>query len=195
MTLTFYKGVEFDIWKTRIDLMKIVRRGGRSSASVQLHPSNHLLGVVLGALSCVSCGLWLIIQMKMSERYPSQYSCIALLSVMAAVQTTLFTLCTERDWRGLVSGMMISVITWCVRMRGPFFVSVFNPLMLVMVALASSLLLNERLNVGSVAGAVLIVAGFYTVLWGKGKEIKWLNQLVSTAHKALNSMETEDHQD
>uniref|UniRef100_A0A7N0TWT7 EamA domain-containing protein n=1 Tax=Kalanchoe fedtschenkoi TaxID=63787 RepID=A0A7N0TWT7_KALFE len=206
MTLTFYKGVEFDIWKTRIDLMKIVGRGGGSSA----HLSNHLLGVVLGALSWVSYGLWLIIQTKMSERYPCQYSCTALLSVMAAVQATLFALCTERDWSqwslgfnirlfsvfytgALVSGMMISVIAWCVRMRGPLFVSVFNPLMLVMVALASSLLLNERLSVGSVVGAVLIVAGLYIVLWGKGKEMKRLNQLVPTAHKASNSMKTEDH--
>uniref|UniRef100_A0A7N1A7Y4 WAT1-related protein n=1 Tax=Kalanchoe fedtschenkoi TaxID=63787 RepID=A0A7N1A7Y4_KALFE len=62
MTLTFYKGVEFDIWNTHIDLMKIVGRGGGSSASVQPHSSNHLLGAVLGGLSCVSYGLWLIIQ-------------------------------------------------------------------------------------------------------------------------------------
>uniref|UniRef100_A0A7N0VKX6 WAT1-related protein n=1 Tax=Kalanchoe fedtschenkoi TaxID=63787 RepID=A0A7N0VKX6_KALFE len=204
MTLTFYKGVAFDIWKTHIDLMKIVGRGSGSSALVQPHSSNHLVGGVMGALSCVSFGLWLIIQTKMSDRYPCQYSCTAILSVMAAVQATVFALCTERDWSqwrlgfnirlftvlysgSFVSGMMMSVIAWCVRMRGPLFVSVFNPLLLVIVALASSLLLNERLNVGSVIGAVLIVAGLYIVVWGKGKEMK--------RRKASSSMEDEDLQD
>ncbi|CAM8901406.1 unnamed protein product [Rhodiola kirilowii] len=194
MTLTFYKGADFEIWKTHIDLMRMVGRG-RDSASEQHHSSNHVLGAVLGGLSCVSYGLWLIIQTKMSQNYPCQYSCTALLSFMAAVQSTVFGLCTEKDWSqwrlrfdirlltvfysgSLVSGMMISVIAWCVRMRGPLFVSVFNPLMLVLVAVASSLLLEEKLNVGSVLGAVLIVAGLYVVLWGKGKEVKKLNQLV-----------------
>ncbi|CAM8937632.1 unnamed protein product [Rhodiola kirilowii] len=195
MTLTFFKGVEFDIWKTHIDLMKIVGRGDSSSA-VEAHSHNQVLGFLLGGSSCIAFGLWLIIQKKLSDAYPCQYSCTALLSLMAAVQSTVFALCTVQDWSqwrlefdirlftvvysgALVSGMMVSVIAWCIRMRGPLFVSVFSPLMLVMVALASSLLLNEKLSAGSVIGAVLIVAGLYMVLWGKGKELKSLkNQVV-----------------
>ncbi|RZC11747.1 Long-chain-alcohol oxidase FAO2 [Glycine soja] len=63
-------------------------------------------------------------------------------------------------------------------MRGPLFVSISNPLMFVLVAIASSLMLNENLYVGSVVGAVLIVCGLYMVLWGKSKEMKNITQLV-----------------
>lgn len=61
-------------------------------------------------------------------------------------------------------------MAWCVKKRGPLFVSVFSPLMLLMVAVLSSLLLGERLHLGMALGAVLIVMGLYAVLWGKGRE-------------------------
>lgn len=48
----------------------------------------------------------------------------------------------------LGSGVMFTLVAWCVRMRGPLFVSVFNPLLLVIVAIAGSLLLQEKLHVG-----------------------------------------------
>lgn len=48
----------------------------------------------------------------------------------------------------LGSGVMFTLVAWCVRMRGPLFVSVFNPLLLVIVAIAGSLLLEEKLHVG-----------------------------------------------
>lgn len=51
----------------------------------------------------------------------------------------------------VVSGAMICVISWCVHMRGPLFASVFSPLMLVCVALASCTLLNEKLHLGRYA--------------------------------------------
>ncbi|GMP39158.1 hypothetical protein CsSME_00010108 [Camellia sinensis var. sinensis] len=69
-------------------------------------------------------------------------------------------------------------MAWCVQMRGPLFVSVFSPLMLVLVAIAGSLLLDEKLHLGSVIGAGVIVCGLYMVLWGKGKELKRITQLM-----------------
>ncbi|KAH1051843.1 hypothetical protein GYH30_021643 [Glycine max] len=62
--------------------------------------------------------------------------------------------------------------------RGPLYASVFNPLMLV--AIASSLMLDENLYLGSVIGAVLIVIGLYMVLWGKSKEMKKVTDLETT---------------
>jgi hypothetical protein len=61
-------------------------------------------------------------------------------------------------------------MAWCVQQRGPLFVSVFSPLMLLIVAVLSSLLLGEKLHLGTAMGAVLIVMGLYAVLWGKGRE-------------------------
>lgn len=51
--------------------------------------------------------------------------------------------------QGIVaSGIMVIVIAWCVRIRGPLYASIFNPLMLVLVALAGSLMLDENLYLG-----------------------------------------------
>ncbi|KAE9604396.1 hypothetical protein Lalb_Chr11g0071361 [Lupinus albus] len=49
----------------------------------------------------------------------------------------------------VVSRVMVAVISWCVRRRGPLFVSVFSPLMLVVVAaFAGSTILDENLYIG-----------------------------------------------
>ncbi|OWM84940.1 hypothetical protein CDL15_Pgr027727 [Punica granatum] len=56
--------------------------------------------------------------------------------------------------------------------------------MLVLVALAGSMVLDEKLHLGSVLGAGLIVCGLYMVLWGKGKEMKRLNQLMPSTNSS-----------
>jgi len=51
--------------------------------------------------------------------------------------------------QGIVgSGIMVVVIAWCVRMRGPLYASIFNPLLLVLVAIVGSLMLDEKLFLG-----------------------------------------------
>ncbi|KAK7400264.1 hypothetical protein VNO78_11467 [Psophocarpus tetragonolobus] len=192
MLLTFFKGQEINVKTFSTDLLH------QNNQVVTLHTadSGHkFLGVVCGFGSCFSFALWLIIQSKMSKEYPSHHSSTALMSLMAALQATGFALYVEKDWSqwklgstiriisvaytGVVaSGLVVIVIAWCVRMRGPMFVSVFNPLMLVLVAVADSLMLGENLYVGSVIGGVLIVCGLYMVLWGKGKEMEKVNQSV-----------------
>lgn len=46
------------------------------------------------------------------------------------------------------SGLVFAFVSWCVQMRGPLFVSAFNPVMPVLVAIAGSLVLNESLHLG-----------------------------------------------
>ncbi|GJN01245.1 hypothetical protein PR202_ga18496 [Eleusine coracana subsp. coracana] len=137
--------------------------------------------------SCFFYALWLILQARLSREYPFHYSSTALMCLMSTMQSVAFALCYDRDvaqWRlgfdvrllsvvysgVLASGVMLVVLSWCVKRRGPLFASVFNPLMLLVVAVLSSLLLAERLHLGSALGAVLIVMGLYAVLWGKGRE-------------------------
>ncbi|KAK7246808.1 hypothetical protein RIF29_41678 [Crotalaria pallida] len=149
---------------------------------------------------------------KMSKEYPSHHSSTALMSIMGAIQATGFALCIEKDWSqwrlgwsislltaaysGIVaSGLMVNVIAWCVNMKGPVYVSVFNPLMLVLVAIAGSLMLDESLYIGSVIGAVLIMVGLYMVLWGKSKETKKVTHLLvsSEIEVVVASMTVDDH--
>lgn len=56
--------------------------------------------------------------------------------------------------------------------RGPVFVTAFNPLGMVIVAILSTFILREQLNLGRVLGAIVIVVGLYIVLWGKSKDHK-----------------------
>ncbi|KAG2703758.1 hypothetical protein I3760_06G151900 [Carya illinoinensis] len=192
MLLTFYKGAEINVWRTHVNLLHHGEHQTKHLASPR--SENRLLGGILAIGSCFSYASWLIIQAKMSEKYPCHYSSTALMTVMGTIQAVVFALCTERDWNqwklgwnirlltvsysGIVaSGVMVTLIAWCVHMRGPLFVSIFSPLMLVSVAIMGSLVLDEKLHLGSVLGAAMIVCGLYVVLWGKGKEIKKITQL------------------
>ncbi|KAG6646703.1 WAT1-related protein At1g68170-like [Carya illinoinensis] len=202
MLLTFYRGTEINIWSTHVDLLHHGQHqtGGHSAASPE--SENLLLGSILALGGCFSFASWLIIQTKMSERYPCHYSTAALMSVMGAVQSAIFALCMESDWSqwklgwnirlltasfsGIVgSGLAVILIAWCVRMRGPLYVSIFNPLMLVSVAIMGSLVLDEKLHLGTILGSVLIVCGLYAVLWGKRKETKKKTHVASNSSPEL----------
>ncbi|KAM5574687.1 WAT1-related protein [Rosa sericea] len=197
MLLTFYKGVEINIWSTHVDLL---HKSHQPSRHLAAHNSktdfaDRILSCLLALGSSLGYALWLIIQAKMGERYPCYYSSTALMSLMGSIQSVGFALCMERDWNqwklgwnirllavaytGIVAtGISVTIIALCVRMKGPLFVSAFNPLVLVLVAFVGSLLLDEKLHLGSVLGSIIIVGGLYTVLWGKSKDIKMMTQSV-----------------
>ncbi|KAK7302477.1 hypothetical protein RJT34_13367 [Clitoria ternatea] len=193
MMLTFLKGVEINIWTFHINLLH--KKG--HTGTLNGDSGSKILGIFCGLGSCFCFALWLIIQTKMSKEYTGHHSSTALMSLMGAIQATIFALCVEKDWSqwrlgwsirlltaaysGIVaSGVMVVVIAWCVRKRGPLYASIFNPLMLVLVAIAGSLMLDENLYLGSVIGAVLIVIGLYMVLWGKSEEMKKVTHIEIT---------------
>ncbi|XP_021618970.1 WAT1-related protein At1g25270 isoform X2 [Manihot esculenta] len=161
MLLTFYKGVEITIWSTNFHLLK------HSHHQIQKthFAGNHFLGSSLAFGSCISYALWLILQTKISRKYPCYYSNTALMSLMGSIQCVALSLCMDRNWNqwklgwnlrlltvaysGIVtSGLVVTLIAWCVSMRGPVFVASFNPLSLVLIAIAGSLLLEEKLHLG-----------------------------------------------
>ncbi|KAK9989179.1 hypothetical protein SO802_029418 [Lithocarpus litseifolius] len=192
MLFTLYRGVKIDLWSTPVDLLHYDHHQQHVAPS---HPgsSRHVMGTLFCLASSLSYAMWLIIQAKMNERYPCLYSGTALICTISFLQSIVFALCTERDWSqwklswdlrllaaaysGIVcSGVVVAVIAWCIQARGPMFVSIFNPLSLLIVALVGSLVLEEELHLGSILGAVLIVCGLYMVLWGKSREMKMINQ-------------------
>ncbi|KAK8469083.1 hypothetical protein PHAVU_006G210100 [Phaseolus vulgaris] len=204
MVLTFLKGPEIEILSFHINLFN-----NPNTNVVHPHASSGFM-TMFGALasvgSNVSYALWLIIQAKMSERYPSPYSSTALMSLMGALLSVSYAFCVERDltqWRlgwnirlftvayaGIVvSGVMVAVISWCVRTRGPLFVSIFSPLMLVVVAFAGSTILDEKLYLGSIIGSVMIICGLYMVLWGKSKEMRKNERIPSESTDKFDTVE------
>ncbi|TVU16692.1 hypothetical protein EJB05_40267 [Eragrostis curvula] len=190
MLLTFYKGADITPWHSTINLVATLTHGGGGGGHQQQGAAaqeDRVMGSVLVMGSCFFYALWLILQARLSREYPFHYSSTALMCLMSTLQSVAFALCYDRDvaqWRlgldirllsvaysgVLASGVMLVVLSWCVKRRGPLFASVFNPLMLLVVAVLSSLLLAEKLHLGSALGAVLIVMGLYAVLWGKGRE-------------------------
>ncbi|XP_043691129.1 WAT1-related protein At1g68170-like [Telopea speciosissima] len=189
MVLTFYKGTEINIWSTKVDLTRGVGSRVTFTSASHANLGSHILGSLLALGCCFSYAIWLIVQTKMIKRYPCYLSCSALMCMMGSITGVIYALSIERKWEEwklgwnirlwtvayagiMASGLMFTMTTWGVKARGPLFVSVFNPLGLVLVAIVDSLLLNEKLHVGSVVGAALIVVGLYVVLWGKGTEMK-----------------------
>ncbi|XP_022762098.1 WAT1-related protein At1g68170-like [Durio zibethinus] len=199
MLLTFYKGVQINIWPTHFDL---VHHGGHGPSSSHPGSANTLSGALLAFACCITYALWLIIQAKMSKKFPCPYSSTALMCTMGAMQSVVYAVCLERDWSQwkldwnirlltvayagiIVSGLTCTMVTWCVRIKGPLYGSIFNPLMLVLVALAESLFLEAKLYLASILGAVLIVLGLYVVLWGKGKEMKMMKDQLAASRKEV----------
>ncbi|KAG5017181.1 hypothetical protein JHK85_023317 [Glycine max] len=60
----------------------------------------------------------------------------------------------------VVSGLVVIVTAWCVRLRGPLYALVFSLLSLVIVAIFASLMLDENLYVGRVGGVLVVSHAF-----------------------------------
>ncbi|XP_028792328.1 WAT1-related protein At1g25270-like [Neltuma alba] len=207
MLLTLYKGARIPTPSFHVTVLRPLTSHVASSHSSS--GGNTLLGALAAVGGISSFSMWLIVQSKMSKRYPCHYSSTALMSFAASVFSVGFALCSERDWNqwklgwnirlltvayaGLVpAGVNVVMIAWCVHKRGPLFVSVFNPLLLLFLAFVGSFFMDEMLHLGSIIGGVLIVCGLYMVLWGKAKEMKMMNLLdvpSQTLHVSSPSVE------
>ncbi|XP_058735691.1 WAT1-related protein At1g68170-like [Vicia villosa] len=189
MLIIFFKGAEIHIWSSNINLLHPHHNHNDQMESHHNGILKKLLGVSIALASSCSLSLWIIIQAKLNKEYPSQHSNAALMATMGAIQATVIALCIEKDWNQwklgnnlriltvvypgiVVSGLTLIIMNWCIKIRGPLFASIFNPLQLLLVVIAAYLMLDEKLYLGSMLGAIVIVCGLYAVLWGQGREIK-----------------------
>ncbi|KAG6533919.1 WAT1-related protein At1g09380-like [Zingiber officinale] len=189
MLMTFYRGGLIRMrpspihWRYAAEMNSEVGAGGQNMA----------LGAALVIASCLAGSSWFIIHAKMSESFSYPYTSSAMMCFMAGVQCLVLAAITERKasawamgwdirlaasiYAGLIgSGLAVSLMSWCIARRGPLFVSMFSPLLLILVAVLGWAILDEKLYAGSAIGSVLIVVGLYMVLWGKRREIRQLSQ-------------------
>ncbi|XP_049937101.1 WAT1-related protein At1g09380-like isoform X1 [Nymphaea colorata] len=195
MLLTFYKGAKFQLWPVHSQLLHHQADQQHKSGNQQA------LGTIFAVDYALTYAIWLIIQAKMNDRYPHPYSSTALMCLFTAVQSTCIAGVVDRTisaWKlswdvkllttiygaVFVSAMVLSLMSWAVKKRGPVFVSVFSPLSLVITAILVSIFLDETLHLGSVIAAGFIILGLYIVLWGKGKEME---QLIAQLPTQLSS--------
>uniref|UniRef100_M1CWJ0 Auxin-induced protein 5NG4 n=1 Tax=Solanum tuberosum TaxID=4113 RepID=M1CWJ0_SOLTU len=89
--------------------------------------------------------------------------------------------------QGMVtSGVGYYVSGLIMKEKGPVFVTAFNPLNMVIVAILGSFILSEELNLGRVLGGAIIVIGLYLVIWGKSKD-----QQSSTSFSSEEAVQSE----
>jgi drug/metabolite transporter (DMT)-like permease len=104
------------------------------------------------------------------------YDRCSMLTVAWSGLATLIALADDCDsvpFQGIVTSSIAYYVQGLVIQKtGPVFASAFSPLMMIIVAVMGSFILSEKIYLGAVLGAVIIVAGLYSVLWGKEKETR-----------------------
>nr|CAD1829139.1 unnamed protein product [Ananas comosus var. bracteatus] len=130
-----------------------------------------------------------ILQAATLKKYDAPLSLTSLICFVGTIQAIAVTFVMEHKtsvWRigwdmnllaAAYAGIVTSSIAYYVQglviqSRGPVFASAFSPLMMIIVAIMGSFILAEKIYMGGVSGSVLIVAGLYSVLWGKYRENK-----------------------
>ncbi|EOY00425.1 PREDICTED: WAT1-related protein At3g28050 isoform X2 [Theobroma cacao] len=153
--VTFYKGPS------------ILMSSSRASSSHQflLQQSNWVFGGFLLAADCLFASAWLIVQSAIvclvMERDLSSWSFKPDVRLVAVLYSAVFG-----------SAFQLGVSTWCLHRTGPVFVAMFKPLGIVISVIMGVIFLGDTFYLGSLLGAIVIVAGFYSVMWGKAKEGK-----------------------
>ncbi|KAF8724327.1 hypothetical protein HU200_021357 [Digitaria exilis] len=191
MIIPFYKGPVLQLWASPIHWrFASASAPAAAAAAAAGHSSSGgaIVGDVLIIASCAAWAVWFVLQTKMAEEFAAPYTSTAIMCLMAGAQCVGVSAAFDRSidvWKlgfdirlysvlyiGVVgSGIGFAVMSWCIQVRGPLYVSMFSPLLLVVVAIVGWAILGEKIRVGSATGSVLIVAGLYMVLWGKGREM------------------------
>lgn len=163
---------------------------------------NWIKGATLISASKISWSLWLIFQGVIHKIYPAPLSMNIMICLFASLQSSFLAPFIAKDvnlWKlewdakllaiiyggVVVSGITYYLTLWVMSKRGPVFVAMFTPLELPIVGIFSAIFFNERLHVGSLIGALIIIVGLYMVLWGKS------NDNLSKLHESKDDVEKE----
>lgn len=163
--------------------------------SSYLKPQNYLhfqetdwvIGGLYLVVDCVAGSLYLIVQASILKKYPVELIVVFFYCFFASILSAMVSLFMDRNLNAwmlqpgtrlfavLYSGIFgsafqVSVMFWCIRRKGPLFVAMFHPLGIVIAAALGIIFLGDTFYLGSLVGSIIIVIGFYAVMWGKTKE-------------------------
>ncbi|KAJ8762968.1 hypothetical protein K2173_023097 [Erythroxylum novogranatense] len=173
MVMTLYKG----------PIINLIKHTLQSNMEPPVHPPNNIGPLGL----CYSLVVSVAGQTKTLKIYPSELSLTALVCLMGLVENAAVAVVMERDmsaWKigfdsrllaAAYSGIVCSGVAYYVqgvviKERGPVFVTAFSPLCMIITAALGAIILAEQPHLGSIIGAIIIVFGLYTVVWGKSKD-------------------------
>lgn len=182
MLMTLYQGPVVNLF-----MMKGAQHNEVTADSSSNH--NWIFGTLMLLGSCLGWAGFFILQSFTLKEYPAQLSLASLICVMGAVEGMAVTFVFEHDmsaWAlgfdsrllaAVYSGVVCSGIAFYIqgvvnKQKGPVFVTAFSPLCMIITAALGSVILSEQLHLGSILGAITIVIGLYSVVWGKSKDPK-----------------------
>ncbi|TKW36748.1 hypothetical protein SEVIR_1G002900v4 [Setaria viridis] len=184
LLLSLYKGVAVTQQSTAAALSSSHHA---ASSQVGIDKKSWMLGTVSLLANCLFFSFWLLLQSRLTKKYPALYSSTAIMFFISTLQAGALTVTMERHssvWivtrrleilTILYSGIVASaagflIMTWCVHKRGPVFTAAFIPIIQIMVAIIDFFFLHEQIYLGSILGSVLMIFGLYLLLWGKKKD-------------------------
>ncbi|XP_062217576.1 WAT1-related protein At1g44800-like [Phragmites australis] len=147
-----------------------------------------LNGTILIVVACVCWSSFFVLQSNTLQSYPAELSLTTLICLTGSLMSGAVALVAERGntkawvigfdtrlFTAVYAGIVCSGVAYYVqglvsRQRGPVFVTAFNPLCMIITAVMGSIILKEEITLGSVIGAVIIVAGLYALIWGMSKD-------------------------
>ncbi|XP_058077986.1 WAT1-related protein At5g07050-like [Magnolia sinica] len=177
--------------------------------SITIH-ENWIKGSILAVAYSITAALRYIMQAITLKKYPAQLSLTTWMNFVGGAQSAVFTACMVHKpkawtvgfnidlWNILycgvvVSGLIIYIQLWCTEEKGPVFVTMYNPLATLFVALLAYFALGEKLNTGCILGGVIAIIGLYLLLWGK--EGDHVDQINSQEHSLSCEEPKEGNQD
>ncbi|KAK6772870.1 hypothetical protein RDI58_028108 [Solanum bulbocastanum] len=150
-------------------------------------------GSLMIMLGCTSGAGFVILQTKILQTYPAELSLHTWICLLGTIEGGIIAMIMERgnsavwiiNWDSkflavVYSGIFGSGLAYYIQGviledRGSLFISAFNPLNILIVAIISSVILQEQMNLGRILGVVVIIIGLYIILWGKSKDHKILS--------------------
>ncbi|XP_047959711.1 WAT1-related protein At3g28050-like [Salvia hispanica] len=162
---------------------------GNSSDLLTAVSSTWVVGGLLLTLDSAAAAILIIVQALVVRKCPAVLILMLFYSCFIAVVSAAASAIVEKDLGAwslnstgrfipvILSGLFgnvfqLSIAMWCVRKKGPVFASIFHPIGVIVSIVAGVLVLGETFYLGSLLGAMVVMVGFYAVLWGKAKEAK-----------------------
>ncbi|KAH9571238.1 hypothetical protein CY35_02G084400 [Sphagnum magellanicum] len=162
---------------------------GLSGPLVEYKINNFHLGIICLLLDTFSWAVYLTLQMPILRKFPAPMTVNAFTYMFGFIQVGLVGAVWEGNIKFLdfnlsSSGQVIAILyagiiasgvnyvlqSWCVQRAGPFIASVYNPLQMVFAAALAVLILGDTVFLGTLLGAILVVGGFYMVVYGQALE-------------------------
>ncbi|CAK9199403.1 unnamed protein product [Sphagnum troendelagicum] len=183
---------------------------GLSGPLVEYKINSFHLGIICVLLDTFSWAVYLTLQMPILRKFPAPMTVNAFTYVFGFIQVGLvgavwegnlkfldFNLSSSAQviavlYAGIIaSGVSYVLQSWCVQRAGPFIASVYNPLQMVFAAALAVLILGDTVFLGTVLGAILVVGGFYMVVYGQALERRLKRDSTLTSNSLADPEKTQ----